>query len=103
MGVIYLYPLSDPEASQYLFAIAEVLKDSGATVKLMLSGQPGAPVFPDKFNVAVSIFGVTAYESGGRHETVDLLVSAFRKAGIVIQGEWSDTLRRDRREMGGRR
>jgi len=90
VGVIYLYPLSDPKASRYAFAISEALKAAGADVKLMLSGTHDAPVFPDKFNVAVSITGVTIYESNGKHEIVDLLVDAFRQAGVTIHGQWSD-------------
>ena len=88
---IYLYPLADPEASQYLYAIGEVLKAGGADVKLMLPGRPEAG-FPDKFNVSVSIIGVTAYETGGKHEIVDLLVKSFGQAGIAIMGQWSDKL-----------
>ena len=58
----------------------------------MLSGSKEVPLFPDKFNVAVSITGVTAYESGGTHQIVDLLVDAFKKAGIELNGEWSKTM-----------
>jgi hypothetical protein len=90
VGTIYLYPLADPEASRFAFAISEMLKAGGADVKLMLSGTRDVPVFPDKFNVAVSITGVTVYESDGKHEAVDLLVRAFGEAGIAIQGQWSE-------------
>lgn len=90
VGTIYLYPLADPEASRYAFAISETLKAGGADVRLILSGTKEVPVFPDKFNVAISIIGVTAFESNGKHETVDLLVSAFRQAGITIQGQSSE-------------
>jgi len=90
VGTIYLYPLSDPEASRYAFAISAALKAGGADVKLMLSGTRDVPVFPDKFNVAISITGVTIYQSDGKHEIVDLLVDAFRQAGITIQGQWSE-------------
>jgi hypothetical protein len=90
IGTIYLYPLSDPEASRYVFAISETLKRGGVDVKLMLSGTKDAPVFPDKFNVAVSITGVTAYESGGKHEIVDLLLRAFGEAGVKLQGQLSE-------------
>jgi len=90
IGTIYLYPLADPEASRFAFAISEALKAGGADVKLMLSGTRDVPVFPDKFNVAVSITGVTIHESDGQHETVDLLVRAFGEAGIAIQGQWTD-------------
>jgi hypothetical protein len=90
IGTIYLYPLADPEASRFAFAISEALKAGGADVRLMLSGTRDVPVFPDKFNVAVSITGVTIYESDGKHETVDLLVRAFGEAGIAIQGQWTE-------------
>jgi hypothetical protein len=90
IGAIYLYPLADPEASQYAFAISETLKAGGADVRLMLSGTRDVPVFADKFNVAVSIIGVTAYESDGSHEIVDLLIRAFATAGIAIVGQWSE-------------
>jgi hypothetical protein len=90
IGIIYLYPLSDPEASRYVFAISETLKRGGANPRLILSGTKELPVFPDKFNVAVSPIGVTVYESGGMHEVVDLLVRAFGEAGIKFQGQWSE-------------
>jgi hypothetical protein len=90
IGTIYLYPLADPEASRYAFAISETLKAGGADVRLMLSGTREVPFFPDKFNAAVSITGVTVYESEGKHEIVDLLLRAFAQAGIAIIGQRSE-------------
>jgi hypothetical protein len=92
IGTIYLYPLEEIEASQYAFAVSEALKAGGVNVQLMLSTTSGVPAFPDKFNAAVSITGVTAWESGGNHETVDLLMRAFLLAGITIGGEYSDAM-----------
>ena len=37
IGTVYLYPLADPEASRYLYAISETLKAAGADAKLMLA------------------------------------------------------------------
>jgi hypothetical protein len=90
VGTIYLYPLADVEASRYMYAITETLKAAGADPKLMISGTHDVPRFPDKFDVAVSITGVTVYESNGKHALVDLIVQAFLQAGIRIQGQWTE-------------
>jgi hypothetical protein len=104
IGMVFLYPLADPEASRYVFAISEALKRGGADPRLVLSGTKDAPSYPDRFNVAVSITGVTIYESGGGHEVVDLLVRVFGESGVKIQGQWSEKpLPGSGRKMGRRR
>jgi hypothetical protein len=90
IGTVYLYPLADPEASRYLYAISETLKAAGVDAKLMLARdeKSGAPIFPDKFDVPVSIVGVTAYEfpDAGDDGFVNVLVHAFAEAGISVVG-----------------
>jgi hypothetical protein len=85
MPTIDLYTLSDVEASKYAFAISETLKAGKVDVRLMLSGTKAVPTFPDKFNVAVAISGVTVVDSN--KVTVSLLIGAFDKAGIQVLGE----------------
>ena len=90
---LYLYPLSDFEAQRYAYSIAAALKEADVDVKLVLTNVAGKqPVFPDKFNAAVSMLGLTAYEfpSGGPDGAVTLLLNAFQKANVAIIGQWSD-------------
>lgn len=90
---LYLYPLSDVEAQRYAYSIAAALKEADVDVKLVLTNVAGKqPVFPDKFNAAVSILGVTAYEfpDGGPDGAVRLLLNAFQKANVAVIGQWSE-------------
>jgi hypothetical protein len=95
IGTVYLYPLADPEAPPFMYAISETLKAAGADVKLILARdeKSGAPIFPEKFDVPVSIVGITAYESpsAGPGGFVDTIMRAFASAGISIVGHSSET------------
>jgi hypothetical protein len=95
IGTVYLYPLADPEASRYLYAISETLKAAGADAKLMFvrDEKSGLPIYPEKFDAPVSIVGVTAYESpsAGPGGFVDTTIRAFASAGISIGGQSSET------------
>jgi hypothetical protein len=92
-GTVYLYPLSDPDSFRYTFAVSETLKAAGIDVKLMLGRdeKSGAPIFPDKFDVPVPR-GVTAYEfpQAGENGFVNTIVLAFSRAGLSINGHWSE-------------
>jgi len=94
VGTVYLYPLADPEASRYMFAISESLRAGGADpkLKLVLDEKTGLPTFPDKFEAPVSIVGVTVFEapSTGDSGFVGTMVRAFSNAGISVIGQSMD-------------
>ncbi len=81
---IYIAGLSDPEAMQFSFAIAEGVRRSGATSLLFLDASKGSPArYWREFEVPVASNGVTVYAN---KDDMPIIMEALVKAKVANVG-----------------